>query len=220
MRVSIGSISSARRHVRRVVAFALASVFAIGIAPAASAEQSTNTRVAESITGGAMLGAEAGTVVESLAGVHNPWVFAITDLVLAGGGSIGGYEVQQHSSNANVPIFILAAGVGLLIPGAILTYNATTQYLPDENGAGPPDPTNGTPANSPPLAPPSEGAPAPSAARGVSTFHLSLVAVNGDGVHMGLPVPEVRPMFSMTELQQYGLTQRTEVRMPLVKITF
>jgi hypothetical protein len=49
---------------------------------------------------------------------------------------------------------------------------------------------------------------------------LSLFDVTGGSMRIGVPVPEVRPLYSMSELRQYGMAQQTEVRMPLVKIAF
>jgi hypothetical protein len=167
-----------------------------------------------------LLGAEAGTLVESLAGVHSPWVYALSDVGLSGIGAIGGYEVQEHSSNAQVPVFIIAVGLGLMIPAVILTWNATTQYLPNEAPLPTTEPA-AVPATgaSPRPAPRSEPAPATSSASGV-TLPPSLLDVSGAAMHLGLPVPEIRPTFSMNELRQYGLTQQTEVRMSLVKLAF
>ena len=39
-------------------------------------------------------------------------------------------------------------------------------------------------------------------------------------MRLGVPVPEVRQLYSLSELRQYGMAQQTEVRMPLVKIAF
>jgi len=85
-------------------------------------------------------------------------------------------------------------------------------------GATPmPAPAGATPPSSAPAPAP---APAPPPAGGGATPPLSLFDVQQGDLRLGLPVPEVRPMFSMAELRQYGMTQQTEVRMPLVKIAF
>jgi hypothetical protein len=44
--------------------------------------------------------------------------------------------------------------------------------------------------------------------------------MNGGSMRLGVPVPEVRQLYSLSELRQYGMAQQTEVRMPLVKIAF
>jgi hypothetical protein len=91
--------------------------------------------------------------------------------------------------------------------------------------------TASPPAYVPPAAPAGGAtAPAPTPAQvpqptvtppsGGGTPPLSLFDVSGGSMRLGVPVPEVRPLYSMSELRQYGMAQQTEVRMPLVKIAF
>jgi len=42
----------------------------------------------------------------------------------------------------------------------------------------------------------------------------------GPGLRMGLPIPEVRPMYSMAEQRSFGVPSQTELRMPLFKAVF
>jgi hypothetical protein len=37
---------------------------------------------------------------------------------------------------------------------------------------------------------------------------------------MGVPVPTVKPMWSRAEQKEYGLAQGTEMRLPVVKVSF
>jgi hypothetical protein len=203
---------------------------------------STVSPTGKGIVGGALLGAEVGTIIESIAGVHSPWIYLISDVVLGAGGAVGGWEVEQNSSDGRAPVFMLAGGLGLLIPAIVLTLNGT-RYQPSENATEDHAPTNapaanpGTPGGSivtpspgsspapaPATPPPSSGAtpPGPTSSNPgrAGVPHLSLVAVGTDGMHLGLPVPEVRSTFSLSEQRQYGMAQQTEVRMPLVKIVF
>jgi len=39
-------------------------------------------------------------------------------------------------------------------------------------------------------------------------------------LRLGLPVPEVRPMYSATEQRTYGLPDLTELRMSLFQLSF
>jgi hypothetical protein len=93
---------------------------------------------------------------------------------------------------------------------------------PGAPGATPtPAPAGATPPTSAPApAPAPAGSTTTPPAGGGATPPLSLFDVQQGDLRLGLPVPEVRPMFSMAELRQYGMTQQTEVRMPLVKVTF
>jgi hypothetical protein len=223
-----------------------ASVFALTtLAPhvARADGETTVDPTPKGIVGGALLGAEVGTIIESIAGVHSPWIYIVTDIVLAGGGAVGGWEVEQTSSDGRAPVFMLAGGIGLIIPAVVLTLNAT-RYRPSENASEDHAPTNSPAANpgtpggsviaptsSPPPPPPASAPPGPSGnpAPGTSgtsgehparEVHASLVDVTNTGLHLGVPVPEIRPVFSASELRQYGFSQQTEVRMPIVKVTF
>ncbi len=265
MRTPTRSLSNSRSTVHRFSAAVTASVLALAtLTPSvASAQQeSTVDPTPKGIIGGALLGAELGTIVESIAGVHSPWVYVITDIVLGAGGAVGGWEVEQTSSDAKAPVFMLAGGVGLIIPAVVLTLNATryrsSDYATEDHaptnappanpgtpggsivgpapaGAPPPPPPTSAPPSNPPSTPAPSGAPpagtssrpgsgpgngANGTAAGERVARASLFNVSATGLHIGVPVPEVRPLFAASELRQYGLAQQTEVRMSLVKIAF
>jgi len=174
------------------------------------------------IAGGALLGAEAVTIVESVAGVHAGWAFGVGALVGAGGGAVGGYFVEQNSSDGKAPAYMLAGGLALVIPALVLTLNAT-RYRPTEGAAEDNVPTGpaanpGNPAGgviSPP--PPNAEAPGPpTSLLDVTTGrHESAVSVS-----VGLPSVDVRPVYSLTEQRQYGMKAETELRMPVLHVAF
>ncbi len=236
--------STARRCSAALTAFAFTCT-TLASSLAGAQEQAVSPD-GKGIVGGALLGAEVGTIIESIAGVHSPWVYVVTDLVLGIGGGIGGWEVEQQVENkgwdVRVPVFMLAGGLGLIIPAVVLTLNGT-RYQPAENASEDHAPTNACRRRI--RARPMEASCRPPRLRRPSsrpllrrpvvlpracfrrTFrrparppHRSLFDVNAEGMHLGVPVPEVRPLFTMSELRQYGLTQQTEVRMPLVKVSF
>jgi hypothetical protein len=214
----------------------------------AAAQEEQVSPHGKGIIGGALLGAEAITIVESLANVHAGWAYGVGAIVGAAGGGVGGYFVEQNSSDGRAPVYMLAIGVGLVIPALVLSLNGM-RYQPSENATEDHAPTNAPPANpglptgssvtpaTPSAAPAPAAVPAPApaavpapapaggtapppASGGGKPPSLSLFDVNGGSMRLGLPVPEVRPLYSMSELRQYGLSQGTEVRMPLVKIAF
>jgi hypothetical protein len=39
-------------------------------------------------------------------------------------------------------------------------------------------------------------------------------------IRIGVPIPEVRSMYSLREMKQFGVPQGTEFRMPVVHVTF
>jgi hypothetical protein len=240
----------------RLGAAALASTFALATLASArtAAAQGAQTVSPDGsgVVGGALLGAEAVTIVESIANVHSGVAFGVGAAVGAVGGGVGGYFVEHNSSNGQAPVFLLAGGLGLIIPALVLSLNAT-RYQPSNYASEDHAPTNAPPANPglpsgsavspspvaapPPSAPPAyvppagaAPAPAPAPAQapqptvtppsGGGAPPLSLFDVSGGAMRLGVPVPEVRPLYSMSELRQYGMAQQTEVRMPLVKIAF
>jgi hypothetical protein len=201
------------------------------------------------ITGGALLGAEVVTMVESFVGVRSGWWYLLGAVVGAGGGAAGGYAVEQSSTDGKVPTYMLAGGLALVIPALVLTLNAT-RYQPEEgatedrtpvgpaaepgipggNITGTPDQAGAAPAPASPSSPPSPaGTPAPGTSGGGGAAPpsptptpppQSLIDLRPGKVRMGLPVPNLVPVFSVSELRQYGMKNDTELRMPVLHVVF
>jgi hypothetical protein len=198
--------------------------------------------------GGAFLGADVVTIVESLVGVRVGWAYGVGALVGAAGGGVGGYFVGQSSSDGKVPTYMLAGGLALVIPALVLTLNAT-RYLPEEGATedkAPVEPaaepgaptgtvTGGSPdvATPPPPAPPAVSppnpAPSPPANRPQSLRRdvpsgrapaLSLVDVSAGALRVGVPVPDVHRTFTAEEQRQYGMRDVAELRLPVVHVLF
>jgi hypothetical protein len=188
------------------------------------------------IVGGALLGGEVVTITESLFKVHPGWAYALGGGLGAVRGGIGGFFVEQASSNGDAPVALLAGGMALIIPALVLSLNAT-RYQPSESATEDKPPADVAPANpgvsggsavtgpppgtdsAPPPAMPNPS-PVPPATPGPP---LSLLDVNlpaESGLRVGVPVPQVRQMYSTLEQKTYGLPQRTEVRMPVFRLTF
>jgi hypothetical protein len=49
---------------------------------------------------------------------------------------------------------------------------------------------------------------------------MDLGLARKSGFRLGLPVPDVRPMYTAAEQKTYGLPQHAEVRMPVFRVTF
>lgn len=159
-------------------------------------------------------------------------------------------ERAGFSSDGRVPVYMLAGGLALIIPTTVLVLNATAYHPsdnatedhaptngPDANpgaaggsvvvGVPPPSspPATTAPSSStPPAATPAPApapSPAPSGGAGTPSTPLSLIDLSGGSVwSLALPMPEVRPMYSMAEQKQYGLPQGTELRLPLFHASF
>lgn len=191
--------------------FGLASVG--GASPARADGPVTGT--GKGIVGGALLGGEVVTITMGIIGIEAWWPYAVFGAVGAAGGGIGGYFVES-AAPPEAPLYMLAGGMALIIPSLIVVLNATA-YRPVSDT---PDPS---------LTEPSTGAPAPGAvsmsrrARKAEGFHVPMAFLGytpRDQLRLGLPAPEVRPLYSLREQQQFGVEQRHEVRFPIFQALF
>ncbi len=207
-----------------VVGFATLTAFA----PQSRADEVSPT--GKGITGGALLGGEVVTIIEALSGVHAAWPYYVFGPVGMVGGGVGGYFVEQASgSNGQGPVYMLAGGMALVIPAIVLSLNATRyrpsdaateDHPPASEPVADPGSLKGTvvvPAAAPaaPEPPKPAATPAPT-----SLLDVRLVGQATDGFHVGVPLPELRPMYTLREQATYGLPQRTELRMPVLAVTF
>ncbi len=159
-------------------------------------------------------------------------------------------ERASFSDNGRLPVYMLAGGLALIIPTTVLVLNAaayrpsenaTEDHAPGNGPEANPGSTAGTvvvgvPAPTPPssstpqtetptpTAPASAPAAGPGGGGGAPEAPQSLIDFSGGESaslwRLALPVPEVRPMYSMTEQKQYGLPQGTELRLPLFHASF
>ena len=186
------------------------------------------------IAGGVLAGAEVVTIVESIAGVRQPWIYAVSAGAGAIGGGVGGYFLEKGSSDGVAPTYLLAGGLALLIPAVILYLNGT-RYQPEEGStedhvpAGPPAepgvPGMGitTAPQAPPVSPPpSQSTPAPMPAPPPAALPppQSLIDVGGGKIRMGVPVPDLRRTLTVAEERQYGARSSGELRMPVLHVVF
>jgi hypothetical protein len=207
---------------------ALAGTAAL-VGPERAARADDVSSTGKGIVGGGLLGAEVVTIVEGIADVHSGWAYAIGAIVGAGGGAVGGYFVEENSSDGRVPTYMLAGGLALVIPAIVMTLNGT-RYRPEEGATDDNPPKGGPPAE--PGAPgsgvvgprqPSSEVPstkAPTSASATVSPPLSLLDVRGGALRVGVPAVDVRPVFSLTEQRQYGMHAQTELRMPMLRVVF
>ncbi len=212
-----------------VAAAALFGAIAL-VGPQGQARADEVSPSGKGIVGGALLGAEVVTIVESLVGVRSGWAYLIGGVLGAGAGGVGGYFVEQNSSDGKAPVYMLAGGLALVIPAVVLSLDAT-RFRPEEGAAEDKAPTGplaepGVPGGSvvtppagatggAPAAPPAAPAPAP------APPPQSLLDGYKGEYRLGLPVPSVVPMFSAVEAKTYGLTRNdAEFKMPVLHISF
>jgi len=228
---------------RRIVLAAVAAgIVFVGSPRAAQAEEVAPT--GKGIVGTALLGAEIVVFTEAIIGVRSGTAYALGAAGGAVAGGVGGYFIEQAVSDGRIPAYLLAGGLALIIPALVITLDQT-RYLPTEGaredkpvtnlppsdpgkpggsaviGAEPASPTTTpTPAPSPSPATPPGGAggggtPAPARAP------QSLINFYGTGMSVGMPVPEVRPVFTASQKKALGVEAAgNEVRFPVVRVTF
>ena len=186
------------------------------------------------VVGGALLGGEIVTITLGAIGVERGWPYFVFGGVGALGGGIGGYFVET-AAPAEVPLYMLAGGMALIIPAVVIALNATS-YQPPKDSVGD-DPSETQPADEPP-SPDGESTTtitssvrkAHPAAKHRASFapapHIPLslidvrVDVHGGRVALGLPAIEVRPLYTEREVSQYGVEQGREVRVPVFRAMF
>ncbi len=219
------------RQVGLFAAAALVGVTAL-VAQPRSARADEVSPTGKGIVGGALLGGEVVMITESIIGVRSGWGYVLGGVLGAAGGGVGGYFVEQGSSDGKAPMYMLAGGMALVIPAIVLTLDAT-RYRPEAGATednvpvGPPA-EPGVPGGSvvsPGAAGPAMPAPAPAAAPPPAAAPApppqSLFDVHQGDFRLGLPVPSVVPVFSATEAKTYGLTKNdAEFKMPVLHVTF
>ena len=219
----------------RALFFASAVCASAWIFPSAAYAQQDTSEANEKVSptakgavGGGFLGAEIVMMPMAIAGVRPLWPYLVFGGAGAVGGAIGGWAVERSVDDGRIPLYLLAGGLALVLPTVVLTLNATRYRAADnyrENQA----PTNVPPADpgaphgapvqpvqptQPGTAAPAMGAEAKPAATG------SLLAVRGGNVQLGMPIPDVRPVFTARQRAELGVKQETQVQVPVVHVTF
>ncbi len=234
---------------KRIMTFAAAAVLGsatMTYAPQAHAEPVAPN--GKGIVGGALLGGELVVVTEAIFGVRSPLAYGLGAGLGALAGGFAGYGVERAvvnttdtSSDQRAPVIMLAAGLALAIPALVITLNATTgqgrEGAKEDRSPGPtadPGSLGGTPvvgvpptapATTPAPTPPAEPAPTPAPPAtpppgGGAPAPTSLFDVTPRAFRLGMPVPQVRNVFTTQERRQMGMTQVTELHLPVVNVTF
>ena len=174
------------------------------------------------IAGGALLGAEVVTITMAVVGVEKPWPYFVFGGAGALAGGIGGYFVET-AAPAEVPLYMLAGGMALVIPALVASLNATA-YKPPEGEID--DPSATEPAPEPPAPVESTSSPrrkAREVARAdakIPRIPVALLDVYQGHVAVGVPAVEVRALYTEEERQVFGVEQGHEVRFPVFKAVF
>jgi hypothetical protein len=230
--MSVGQLEIEKRLTAAAVAAAAFAIVLAGSPQEARAEGPV-TPTGKGIVGGGLLGAEAVCITLGAIGVERGWPYFVFGGVGAVGGAIGGYFVER----TGVPepsLYMLAGGLALVIPTLVISLNATAYKPPETDRQSEPatgEPAKDAPTPAPAAAPPARttrrdrgpgpGHKGPTLARGdVPHIPLSVVDVYKGKIALGAPALELRPLYSAREVWQYGVSQGSEVRMPLFQAMF
>ena len=186
------------------------------------------------IVGGALLGGEVVMLTMGVIGIEKGWPYLVFGGVGAVGGGVAGFFIEDSAPPAEVPLYMLAGGMALIIPTVVVTLNATAykppetdQVEPDQNqpAGEPPRPagsvqitTDAGPAVRKKAWRPAALAAAPRPApipRGLVDLDLG-----ADRLALGVPAIELRPLYSPQEIFRFGVQQGEELRFPVLRATF
>jgi hypothetical protein len=200
--------------------------------------------------GGALLGGEVVIIPMGAAGVSRGWPYFVFGGLGMVGGAVGGYFLDKHfayttdamgnttGGPAEPSMAMLAGGLALVIPAVILALNATA-YHPPEGDRN--EPANNQPAAEPPRPAPPAAAPPPAPGEapppGSTSYYryhsgyraevaalphipTSLLESYRGKPGFGVPNVQVRPLYTQAEMVRYGVSQGTEVQVPVFKAMF
>ncbi|MCC6559077.1 MAG: hypothetical protein IT372_39640 [Polyangiaceae bacterium] len=222
--------------VRGLSAAVVAAAVLAGGARRAEAQEASDpvSGDGKGIVGGALLGGEVVMLTMGAIGVEKAWPYLVFGGLGAVAGGVGGYFVEDAAPPAEVPLYMLAGGMALVIPTVIVTLNATA-YKPPEGDLT--EPMQNEPAGEAPL-PKGSGTvqittdagprlrkprlPAAHAERTPAPVPRGLVDLDlGEGrLALGVPAVELRPLYSRQEIFRFGVQQGQEVRFPVVRAAF
>lgn len=181
------------------------------------------------IVAGVLLGGEVVMLPMGIAGLKPWWPYLVFGGLGSVGGGVGGWALEQAEPPAEAPLYMLAGGLALVIPTLVATLAATTAEEADDLPEDEADPsvTEPTDPGATPGQPPAGGestievktsrAKHRKARQAVGT---SVLFFRDGGLEMGVPGVEVRQMYKPDELSKFGISQQTEVHIPVVSASF
>jgi hypothetical protein len=186
---------------------------ALGVAtltgqPNEAAAEGPVVGTAKGIVGGALLGGELVALGMGVFGVSKGWPYLVFPPLAAVGGGIGGYFIEQSAPPAEVPLYMLAGGMALVIPTIIVTLNATIYKSPETY---PNEPVQNQPAGEPPL---------PRTSRRPVHVPMSFMDMHEGRFALGVPAVEIRPVYTPEEMAKFGVAQAREVKIPVFQASF
>jgi hypothetical protein len=220
-----------------LAALALATTLGPGHAQAEDNLPTSPSGPVKGIGAGALLGAEAVLLVEAAIDVEPAWAYIVGGGAGAVAGGVGGYFLEQEVS-AKTSMLLLAGGMLLIIPTVVAVasaraYEPPADFVEDRGPTDMPVADPPAPESAPPVAPSTQGGSAkaqPKPVRRLRRAHApelyaavapsALIGVKEELLTLHMPEVQVRDVYTAAELRQYGISQATEVSIPLVSYSF
>ena len=152
------------------------------------------------IVGGALLGAEIAVLATAALEAESDWAYWTALLVGAGAGGLGGFFVEE-SLNTRVSFYLLAGGMGLVIPASIVFIDSTVYRAPPEVVR------DQALRSLPPLV---------ASKRRGQWSTATVVSINEQTTSLGVPAVAVTPIYTPQEQQELGVQSGTQVVVPVV----
>jgi hypothetical protein len=162
-----------------------------------------------------------------LFGVQAGWPYLVFGGLGAVGGGIGGYFVETVTvppGPSEVPLYMLAGGMALVIPAVVISLNATSYRPPPEDNST--EPVTNQPAGEPP-APKTSGRLNRNGMRlrarateMAPVVPMSLLALTPNHMSLGIPALTIKSTFTPREVAELGAPKVTEVHIPVFQAVF
>lgn len=205
-----------------VVAAVLVSVVATSMTGSVSYAQSASTEVPapatidpspKGVIGLGLIGAEIGLLAPALAGMRDAWAYITFPVIGAvGGGFAGYYLLEKNASSPDLAVASMAVGIGLVIPTVIATLALTSNHATVE--------TEQVTRSAPQASAPQAAKANQNASKSATSEAASGVIAQTHGVSVHMPMVSLVPAYSAEELQKLRVSQRSELHLSLLNVSF
>jgi hypothetical protein len=161
-----------------------------------------------------LIGAELGLMLPALVGLHETWAFIVFPVAGGGAGAVAGHFLLDRGLDSpGVSIATLGVGLALVIPTLIATLSWTA-YDPERESASRAAGARADAAARPRHAVSGEQGSRLAGATG------GLVRWTPRGMRLDVPMLAAVPVYEARDVRQYGLEQRSELRVGVVSGAF
>jgi hypothetical protein len=216
----------------------------------AHAQTTEVSTTGKGVVGGTLIGAEVVLTAEAAFKVQPTWAYVVGGLGGGAAGGIGGYFIERDASPRVtmfmlaggmalvIPVTVAVLSATAYEPPASYTQDRApadepVAEPPAPAGTNPAPPTSTTPAGTEVTAPAPVVSPKPSGAlprhKALARrtlpldYHLSppaLIGLSAEALTLGVPAVELRSVYSRNEIAMFGVSQATEVRVPVLNFLF